>query len=65
MNALDLTALACVSPGVIERARRVQFAAEMLKSGKPESEVRARVKAHFGLNKVTAWRTVEVARDVV
>ena len=64
MSAIDITALACVSPGALQRAQRVQLAIDMLRRGAPESRVAASIRAEFSVSRRTAYRAVEVARDL-
>jgi hypothetical protein len=65
MSSIEMAALACVSSGVVERARRVNFAADLLKRNVSELEARRKVQAHFGVSRWTAYRTLDIARDLV
>jgi len=65
MSELSIQTVFVVAPDAMERARRVHFAMDLLRSRIPEIEVRRRVKSMFHCSKVTAWRTVDIARDLV
>lgn len=61
---IDAMTLYCVAPAVVKRAERVSFAVDLLKSHAPERTVRQRVQRRYGVSKATAWRTVDMARDL-
>jgi hypothetical protein len=53
-----------VDPTVIERARRLEVAIQLLRQGKPRREVTALLKARFRVAQPTAWRIVDAASDM-
>ena len=62
---LLMTALLCVDPQALGRANRLAFAITMLKQTGNELEVRQAVEQTYGCSRTVAWRTVDMARDVV
>lgn len=64
MSEISLTTLMCVAPDAVERAQRLQFAIDQLRSNTREQEVRKRLQAMYSCSRVTAWRTVDMARDI-
>ena len=64
MNDLPLSMLLSAAPHAVERARRLEFAVEQLRRGGDESEIRRRIRTGYGVSRWTAWRTVEMARDI-
>lgn len=52
-------------PRAILRARRLQYAADLLRSGRTRREASGMVKAKFGCSQQTAWRVVDMAADLV
>ena len=63
-DELLMTALLCVDPQALDRARRLAFAINMLRQCGDELEVRQAVEETYGCSKTVAWRTVDMARDV-
>lgn len=53
-----------VDAAAYERLRRVEYACKLLKTGHKETEVRQRVAKAYSCSKATAWRSVDVARDI-
>lgn len=65
MNTINMTSLLCVDPLAAERAARLEFAISLLRNKRPVREARRRVQQRFQCSQPTAWRTVEMARDLV
>jgi len=63
-DELLLTALLCVDPGALDRAKRLATAINMLRALTAEQEVRHTIEEMYHCSRVTAWRTVDMARDV-
>ena len=63
-DELLLTALLCVDPGALERAKRLAFAINMLRSSMDEDDVKKTIMTTYHCSRWTAWRTVDMARDV-
>ena len=61
-NACNL--LLSVDVSAYQRLARVRYACELLRKGIRESEVRRRVAVAHSCSKATAWRSVDVARDI-
>ena len=61
---IPITTLLCVAPDAVERAQRLQFAVNLVRSKTQEKEIRRRVRDAFHCSRVTAWRTVDMARDI-
>jgi hypothetical protein len=53
-----------VSPGAIERARRLEAAIALLRQGIDRREVSGTIRRKYSVNQATAWRIVEMAIDV-
>lgn len=53
-----------VDAAAYERLSRVQYACNLLRKGCKETEVRQRVAQAYSCSKATAWRSVDVARDI-
>lgn len=60
----QLELIGVLDPRVIERARRLAAAIELLRSGYPPLEVRAQMRLRFGLEQSKAWRLVDMAVDL-
>ena len=59
-----LEAVQVVAPDVMERARRLQYAATMLNQGRSRREVSGLVFARYGCSRSKAWRLVNMAADL-
>ena len=65
MNAIELPTLMCVAPKAVEQAQRLQYAILLLRRNTDEASVRQRIQRHYKCSRVTAWRTVNMAKDIV
>lgn len=65
MNAIPMTTLLNIDPSVAMRAQRLQFAIDLLAHHASERDARRRVQKQFDCSRVTAWRTVNAAKDLV
>ncbi len=57
-------ALLSVDPKVYERCQRLIFAVRLLRANHSIRETQDRVQVHFKVSKTTAWRVVDMARDL-
>lgn len=64
MNAISLSTLMCVAPHVVVKAQRLDYAISLLRSNTDEDEVRRRLRESFSCSQPTAWRIVDMAKDV-
>jgi hypothetical protein len=64
MTEISITTLMCVAPDAVERAQRLQFAVNLLKAKAKDREIRRRVQSTYHCSWATAWRTVDMARDI-
>lgn len=64
MTDMVMTSLLCAAPDALRQAQRLSFAVSLLQSNVPPREVRKRVSRHWDCSRITAWRTVEMARDI-
>lgn len=53
-----------VDPHVIERARRLEVAMQLLSQGNRPVEVTKLIRQRFGVAQPTAWRVVDAANDM-
>lgn len=65
MSVIELTTLMCVAPRAVEQAQRLQYAVLLLRRKTDEHDVRQRIERHYHCSQPTAWRTVEMAKDIV
>jgi hypothetical protein len=65
MTTIELPTLMCVAPKAVEQAQRLQYAILLLRRNTDEHDVRQRVQRHYHCSKMTAWRTVNMAKDIV
>ena len=65
MTAIELPTLMCVAPRAVEQAQRLQYAILLLRRNTNECEVRQRIQRHYHCSRPTAWRTVNMAKDIV
>lgn len=49
---------------VYERARRVQYACMLLRSGVCRHRIARMVAGRYGVHRQTAWRVMQIARDL-
>ena len=63
--SIALSTFLSVSPSTVTRAQRLESAIAMLRQGVPEKDVRKRIQTSYQCSVATAWRTVEMARDIV
>ena len=59
-----LEAVQALAPQVLERARRLQYAATLLGQGRSRREVSGLVFARYGCTRSKAWRLVNMAADL-
>lgn len=57
-------ALLSVDPKVYQRCQRLIFAVKLLRSNHSVRQTQERVQQHFNVSKTTAWRVVDMARDL-
>lgn len=57
--------LVTVAPAAAERARRLEHAIRLLQSGAELVLVRRTLREHYSISRVTAWRIVDMAIDMV
>lgn len=65
MTTIELPTLMCVAPKAVAQAQRLQYAILLLRRHTDEREVRQRIQRHYQCHRQTAWRTVEMAKDIV
>ena len=54
----------CVAPQAAKRAECLELAVNMLRRGIEEREARRRVKTYYKCSRATAWRIVDMAKDI-
>ncbi len=59
-----LEAVHVVSPVVLERARRLEFAVRLLRTGTTRREAARLLRERYGCSQPSAWRLVDVAADL-
>lgn len=64
MKSSYLEMVAAVSPSALERARRLEYAVHLIRTGTPKSEASALVRERYDCCRMTAWRTVDMAWDL-
>ena len=64
MSSVDMTILMAVDPKAAEMAQRLDFAVRLLRKNVNTTETRRRVQSCYHCSKMTAWRTVTMARDI-
>jgi hypothetical protein len=60
-----LEAVHLTDPTVLERARRLQYAAALLRDGLSRREASGAVWRRYRCSRATAWRLVDMAADLV
>jgi len=65
MTTIELPTLMCVAPKAVEQAQRLQYALLLLRRNTDEHDVRQRIQRHYKCSEPPAWRTVEMAEDIV
>lgn len=63
MSLIDI--VHAVDPTVLERARRLEVAMQLLKQGKTKREASGLLQQRFRITQPTAWRLVDAANDMV
>jgi hypothetical protein len=53
-----------LDPKIIERARRLQTAIQLINEGRGRSECAALIRARYPVSRYTAWRVVAIAWDM-
>lgn len=56
--------LELIDPRVIERARRLEVAMQLLRAGSTRREASGLIQARFGVTQQVAWRIVDRAFDM-
>ncbi len=64
MSCATCKIMLSVDAAAYERLNRVRYACDLLRKGVKETEVRQRVASTYRCSKATAWRSVDVARDI-
>lgn len=59
-----LEAVLTLSPGVLDRARQLQYAVALIRGGTHRREASGLVRRRFDCSKATAWRLVGMAVDL-
>lgn len=62
MTTADI--LQAVDPEAYKRAKRVEFAMRLLRTGSSRAEAEKLVRERFGISQPTAWRIVDIANDM-
>ncbi len=62
MSILEL--VHTIDPRVLERARRLEVAMRLLRSGHTRRECSGMIRVQFAISKQTAWRIVDMAVDM-
>jgi hypothetical protein len=62
MSELDL--VHTVDPQALERARRLEYAVKLVQQDVPAREATVLVRRRFGCSQPSAWRTVDMAKDL-
>lgn len=57
-------AVLCARTQTVVKAQRLSFAIDLLKQNCSEYEVRKRIEQHYHCSRATAWRMVDIAKDV-
>jgi hypothetical protein len=65
LSAIELSVFMTVAPKAVDRAHRLQYALLLLRRKITEREVRLRIEEHCKVSQPTAWRTVEMAKDIL
>lgn len=53
-----------IDPRVLERARRLETAMRLLRSGHTRRECSGLIRAQFSISQASAWRIVDMAVDM-
>ena len=64
MNDDEINLFLSVDPKAYNRIDRVRFAVELLEKNVADSEVQNRIQRKFDCSRMTAWRTLDIARDI-
>ena len=64
MSEISLSTFMCVAPRAVEMAQRLEDAVALLRRKNTEKDVRRRIQRHYDCSEATAWRTVEMAKDI-
>ncbi len=59
-----IEAVYSLAPGAVERARRLEHAARILRSGSTRREAARLLRDRYGCSQPTAWRIVDAAADL-
>jgi hypothetical protein len=62
MTLIDI--IHAVDPLAVERARRLEVAMQLLRSGRNRREVSGLIQVRFRVSQQTAWRLVDAAADM-
>lgn len=65
MTDLTVETVFEIEPEAVERAKRVMFAMDLLKTNTPQSTIYRRLCSQFKCSRATAWRVIDVARDLL
>lgn len=63
-DAEILEAVFVLNPRTGERARRLACAINLLRDGKTTREVSVIIRERFTINRIEAWRIVDIANDL-
>lgn len=65
MQMTIIEAVHVLNPAALERARRLQYAVSLLRSGTARRDASGLVQRQYGCSQPTAWRLVCMAADLV
>lgn len=63
--AIDLDLVHIVAPQALEKARQLDYAIKLLKDGYTTREANAILRQQYSISRMTAWRVLDKAHDVV
>lgn len=63
-DAVFVECVFILNPRTASRARRLALAVELLRQGMGRRDVSMQIRSRFGVNRLSAWRIVDVAYDM-
>lgn len=64
MSATTIELVHLLAPRVLERARRLEVAVQLLAAGQHRREVSGIIQRRFGISQQVAWKIVDMAADM-
>ena len=64
MMEFPMIYMASVDPEAVERTRRLADAIGLINRSYPDREIRRQIQRRYNVSYATAWRTVQMARDL-